>query len=59
LLWIGAEVWELLQYADLYQKGLPPIVGGALDQSASFVAACRYIWAEQAARKADAGIMDD
>jgi hypothetical protein len=50
---IPAEVWDLLDYADLYRRGLAPEPGGALDQAAGFVAACRFAWAQQARLKAE------
>lgn len=33
---------------DLFGKGLPPIAGGVLDQSASFIEASRYFENEEA-----------
>lgn len=48
-------VWDLLTYADLYRKGLPPVAGGALDQAAAFVEAARFIWNEHDQRKAKHG----
>ena len=57
--WVGSEIWELLQYADLYKQGLAPVAGGALDQAASFLAACRLIWGLQARYKAEAGKLDE
>jgi len=50
---IPPDVWDLLHYAELYRKGLPPEPGGALDQAAGFAAACRFVWAEQARLKAE------
>jgi len=41
---ITADVWELLEYAELYKKGLPPVAGGALDQAKIFTEAARYIF---------------
>lgn len=43
----GGDVWEAIEFAALYKRGLPPVAGGALDQSRVFVQACRFIWAEQ------------
>ena len=45
--------WQVLELADLYEKGLPPLAGGALDQMSCFLAACRFLWAEQARIEAD------
>jgi len=44
---ITRDVWEVMQYAELYEKGLPPVHGGALDQAYVFTWACRVIWAEE------------
>lgn len=41
------EVWEVLDLAETFRRGLPPVAGGVLDQSAWFVAAARFVWAEQ------------
>ena len=40
--------FEAFELADLYEKGLPPVDGGTLDQASAFLAACRVIWAERA-----------
>jgi len=45
---VTADVWEAIEFAELYEKGLPPVAGGALDQAQVFIEACRMIWAEQA-----------
>ena len=36
----------MIEAADLARKGLPPVAGGALDQTQVFLDACRFIWAE-------------
>lgn len=41
------DVWDLIEYANLYKKGLPPVAGGALDQARAFTDAARFIFAEQ------------
>lgn len=41
---VTSDIWELLDYADMYKKGLPPVQGGVLDQAFSFVQACRFVW---------------
>jgi len=45
-------VWDVLTYADLFAKGLPPDAGGAMDQAAAFVEAARWVWAERAEHRA-------
>lgn len=43
--------------AELYEKGLPPVAGGALDQANVFVEAARFVWSEQAYWRAKLGIL--
>lgn len=50
----AAEMGELVHYADLYEKGLPPVAGGALDQSAWFTDAAQCFWHEKARAKNEA-----
>ncbi|HUV32288.1 MAG TPA: hypothetical protein VMW31_01850 [Devosiaceae bacterium] len=45
--YIGNAMWSVVRLADLYRRGLPPLSAGALEQSASFVAAASMIWSEQ------------
>lgn len=45
---VDRETYDVLDYAELYQRGLAPISGGVLDQSHWFVRACRFIWADTA-----------
>jgi len=33
--------------AELTRQGLPPVVGGSLDQTKAFMDACVFIWGEQ------------
>ena len=54
---ITDDITEAIEYADLYAKGLPPIVGGALDQAKSFTSACRFIWGEERYWKNRLGII--
>jgi len=44
--YIPAVVWETFELAELFEKGLPPIAGGVLDQAENFLAACRQIETE-------------
>ena len=45
---IDDDVWDAIFYAELYEKGLPPVAGGSLDQAYNFLQAARFIFAEQA-----------
>jgi hypothetical protein len=51
---IDSQTAELLTFAKLYDKGLPPVQGGALDQTKSFISACQFVWSEQARLKNEA-----
>jgi hypothetical protein len=53
---ITPDIWELLELAELYKKGLPPVDGGVLDQAADFVTACRFVWSEENIHKKRLGI---
>jgi hypothetical protein len=48
-----------MELAELYRKGLPPVTGGALDQSQWFIAFCRAAWADQAYIRAKLGWYGD
>ena len=39
--------------AGLYEKGLPPVAGGSLDQAGVFIAAVEFIWQEEKQYKAE------
>lgn len=47
-------VAQVATLADLFNKGMPPVAGGALDQSNSFVEAVRILESEEARAKAEA-----
>ena len=49
---ITPNVWQVIEMAELFYKGLPPVVGGVLDQAATFVHAARFVRAEQEYYKA-------
>jgi hypothetical protein len=42
------DVVDALQLSDLFFKGIPPVAGGALDQSAWFIQAARTMKLEDA-----------
>lgn len=44
---IDIRAHEVLQLAEMYEKGLPPIAGGVLDQSQWFVSAARFCWGQK------------
>ena len=43
---IGPATWRTMEYAEHLEHGLPPVVGGALDQAAAFLAAAKFLRAE-------------
>jgi len=55
--YVDRETFEIIEYAELYAKGLPPVTGGALDQSHGFLTACKFIFGEQNKWKAKLGIL--
>jgi len=56
---ITPDIWEAIELANLWEKGIPPVAGGALDQAQSFVSAARFIFAEQNWWKAKLGILEN
>jgi hypothetical protein len=42
----------LVELADLFEKGIPPIAGGALDQSAWFLSASKILASDESSIKA-------
>lgn len=56
LLLISQDVWETVELAELYEKGLAPVAGGVLDQAACFIEAARLIWRETARHKKRLGL---
>ena len=47
------EVTQAVNLADLFEKGMPPISGGALDQSAWFIESVRVLSNEESALRAE------
>ena len=50
---IAGPVVDVVELCDLYQKGLPPISGGALDQAAWFLEAAKFLESEELTIKAE------
>ncbi len=48
-----ASVVSAIRMFDLFEKGLPPISGGVLDQSACFIEAAQLFRSEEEAAKAE------
>lgn len=42
-----SSVINAIDLIDLFDKGLPPVTGGVLDQSASFIHAARFLESEE------------
>ncbi len=47
------DVWEAIELARLFRRGIPPIAGGVLDQTAKFLEAAKFVWAEEAGLKTE------
>ena len=54
---ITDDVLEVIEYADLFEKGLPPVAGGVLNQAKIFVEAARYIMDEKRYWKKKLGLI--
>lgn len=54
---ITKDVWQLIQFAELYEKGLAPVAGGALDQAKVFVEAASFVFSEKTYWKNKLGIL--
>jgi len=44
---------QFIELVDLFDEGLPPVAGGALDQAASFLEAARRFKTEEQRAKAE------
>lgn len=53
----AAGGYEWVELADMLDHGLPPVAGGALDQSHAFIEAARFVWSEQRGWKNRLGVM--
>jgi len=47
MLWIEPAIWELIDMAEFWEKGMPPVAGGVMDQTAYFVAFAQRVFAEE------------
>ena len=52
---VTAEVRQLIRLAELFEKGLPPVAGGVLDQGQNFIEAAEFVFSEEAYWKAKLG----
>ena len=55
---ITSETRAIIEYAELFYKGLPPVAGGMLDQTYWFLTAARYVRYVESFVKAKKGIID-
>jgi len=55
---VSNDVWSLIEYVKLWEKGIPPIAGGALDQAYCFIQAARFVFAEEQVWKRKLGIIN-
>ncbi len=51
--YVSGDIWQLMSLAKLYEKGLPPVIGGSLDQAVIFVAAAEFVWNQERQYKAE------
>jgi len=53
---ITPDIWRAIRLAGFWEKGIPPVAGGVLDQANVFIEAAELIFAEQAVYKKKLGI---
>lgn len=55
---VTRDVWQVIEFAELFEKGLPPVAGGVLDQTKSFLEAAMFALREIAYWKSKLGNLD-
>jgi len=53
---VTSDIWQVIQLAELFEKGLPPVSGGTLEQAKNFIDVASFIIAEKAYYKNKLGI---
>ncbi|MBN1377861.1 MAG: hypothetical protein JXA04_01345 [Gammaproteobacteria bacterium] len=56
MLEVTRDTYDILRYAALYEKGLPPVDGGVLDQTEAFIRAVEFIFNDETEIKNKLGI---
>lgn len=49
--------WTVIEIADRYRKGLPPVAGGSLDQTHWINQACTFVDSERQSHLAESGAL--
>ena len=49
--YIGYVTCKYIKMVEMFDKGLPPIAGGVLDQSHKFISIAEFVWACEARAK--------
>lgn len=44
---VTSDIWQAIELAGLYEKGLPVEHGGSLDQAGIFIATAEFIWQQE------------
>jgi len=55
---ITDDIWEAIEASSFWEKGIPPVAGGMLDQTHIFIMAARIIISEQQYWKNELGILN-
>ena len=55
---ITDDVWRVIEMAGFFEKGIPPVSGGVLDQAQSFLDAAAFIFSESSYWKNKLGILN-
>jgi len=53
---VTPDVWEIIRLVEFYEKGLPPVAGGTLNQAKVFNDAAMFVMKEKNYWKAKLGI---
>jgi len=53
---ITPDIWDMIELVKFYEKGLPPIAGGVLDQTNIFIQTANFVFSEESVWKAKLGI---
>jgi len=57
LVYIDRDVWDTIRLVSFWQHGIPPVAGGSLDQSWSFIEAASFVTNEETYWKNKLGIL--
>jgi hypothetical protein len=45
---VSGDVWGMMLQVELFEKGMPPLAGGSLDQTEAFLDVMEFVWSQRA-----------